>query len=245
VRIELFGPFASSRKMDCASAPRWTAAVSVTGNGEYRSPPVPLRRPGVYLFRHVIPGSRLTRAFATPCNESAFTTVVAPRILTGRGDSVRDVAAVGPAAPRPVRLRLGRLGIDAPISPVGIDVRHGTLAIPGSLRRLGWWSDSSAPTARSGSVLVAGHVDGANSRIGAFFPLRLAHAGDVVDVTTANEAVHRYVVTSIRRYPKRRLPLDIYSRSGAPRLVLVTCGGRFDPVTGHYPDNVVVTARPD
>jgi hypothetical protein len=26
--------------------------------------------------------------------------------------------------------------------------------------------------------------------------------------------------------------------------VLVTCGGRFDAATGHYPDNVVVTALP-
>jgi hypothetical protein len=244
VKIELYGPFSSSRTMDCSGTPKWTAAVSVPGNGVYRSPAVTLRRPGVYLFRQVIAGSRLTARFATPCDETALTTVAAPRILTGRNDSARQVSAAGATAPRPVRLRLGRLGIDAPISPVGIDLRHGILAIPGSLRRLGWWSDGRAPTASTGAVLVAGHVDGAHSRVGAFFSLRLAHVGDAVDVTTANEAVHRYTVTSIRRYPKSRLPLDIYSRGGPPRLVLVTCGGRFDPVSGHYPDNIVVTARP-
>ena len=44
--------------------------------------------------------------------------------------------------------------------------------------------------------------------------------------------------------PKGQLPTSIYSLEGAARLVLVTCGGPFDPVAGHYRDNVVVTAVP-
>jgi hypothetical protein len=44
--------------------------------------------------------------------------------------------------------------------------------------------------------------------------------------------------------PKEKLPTDIYSRRGRPRLVLVTCGGPFDEATRHYRDNVVVTAVP-
>jgi len=31
---------------------------------------------------------------------------------------------------------------------------------------------------------------------------------------------------------------------GAPRLVLITCGGRFDPVARSYEDNIVVYAEP-
>ena len=38
---------------------------------------------------------------------------------------------------------------------------------------------------------------------------------------------------------------DIYSLRGQPRLVLVTCGGPFDEASGHYRDNVVLTALPD
>jgi hypothetical protein len=243
VKIELFGPFSSSRKLGCRGAPRWTAAIAITGNGEYRAPAVKLRRPGVYLFRHTLAASPLMAAFATPCNETAFTTIAAPRILTGRGDRARAVVVRRTIASRPVRLRLARLGIDAPISPVGVDLRRGVLAIPGSIRRLGWWSDSSTPLAGSGATLIAGHVDGA-SGVGAFFSLRLARAGDTIELTTVNEAVHSYTVTSIRTYSKNRLPLDVYSRAGAPRLVLVTCGGRFDLARGHYPDNIVVTARP-
>ena len=47
------------------------------------------------------------------------------------------------------------------------------------------------------------------------------------------------------RYRKSRIPLDRYfARDGALRLTLITCGGPFDAATGHYRDNVVVTASP-
>jgi hypothetical protein len=34
----------------------------------------------------------------------------------------------------------------------------------------------------------------------------------------------------------------LFARDGAPRLHLVTCGGQFDPASGHYDDNIVVVA---
>jgi hypothetical protein len=243
IDVDVFGPFASSHRVDCRGTPRWTVSLSVTGNGEYRAPAVRLRQPGVYLFRHRIAASSLIAAFSTPCTHTALTTIVAPRILTGRGDASR-VVAVTPTTPRPVRLRLDRLGIDAPVSPVGIDVGRGMLAIPGSIRRLGWWVDSSAPGSRAGAVLVAGHLDDAHSGAGAFFALHRAAAGDLVELTTSKGAVLRYRVSSVRSYLKNHLPLGVYARTGAARLVLVTCGGRFDPVSGHYPENIVVTATP-
>jgi hypothetical protein len=46
-------------------------------------------------------------------------------------------------------------------------------------------------------------------------------------------------------YAKSSAPLDrLFARDGPPRLTLVTCGGSFDRGTGHYRDNVVVTATP-
>jgi len=37
---------------------------------------------------------------------------------------------------------------------------------------------------------------------------------------------------------------DVFARTGKARLVLVTCGGPFDQRSGHYKDNIVVTAVP-
>ena len=75
--------------------------------------------------------------------------------------------------------------IDAPVTPVGIDLKNGALGVPASIGRLGWWRDGAAPGDRNGAVLVAGHVDSANAGIGAFFRLPQARRGDRVQVTTA------------------------------------------------------------
>jgi hypothetical protein len=45
--------------------------------------------------------------------------------------------------------------------------------------------------------------------------------------------------------PITQLPAaELFARTGPPRLVLVTCGGDFDPETGSYRANVVVHAVP-
>ena len=82
-------------------------------------------------------------------------------------------------------MRVASLGINAPVSAVGIDIPRGVLAVPPSIHRTGWWKDGAAPGARSGSILIAGHVDSANGGAGSFFRLKEASAGARVTVTTA------------------------------------------------------------
>jgi sortase (surface protein transpeptidase) len=101
-----------------------------------------------------------------------------------------------------------------------------------------------APGATSGSILIAGHVDSARVGRGALFSLPKARPGQRVQVTSADGSVHAYRVVSVHIYPKRALPTSVYALDGAPRLVLVTCGGPFDEATGHYLENIVVTAVP-
>ena len=55
----------------------------------------------------------------------------------------------------------------------------------------------------------------------------------------------RYAVTGRRNVPKMSLDeLGLFASAGSPRLVLVTCGGRYDAARHSYEDNVVVQARP-
>jgi len=64
-------------------------------------------------------------------------------------------------------------------------------------------------------------------------------------VTTADGSVHTYRVSTVEKIAKDQAPVDQwFDRSGAPRLVLVTCGGAWRRDIGHYADNVVVTAEP-
>jgi hypothetical protein len=66
----------------------------------------------------------------TACGLAAETTLVAPEIVTGRGDAVRLVRDSAPDASAPVRLRIAALGISTSVVPVGIDVHRGVLGVP-------------------------------------------------------------------------------------------------------------------
>ena len=57
---------------------------------------------------------------------------------------------------------------------------------------------------------------------------------------------HGFHIVDARMVDKPELPRDeVFARTGAPTLTLVTCGGQFDSSTHHYLSNVVVTALPD
>ena len=99
------------------------------------------------------------------------------------------------------------------------------------------------PGAGSGTVVIDGHVDSASQGRGALFPLSHAQPGDVITVKTARGPFD-YTVVARRAYLKSRLPADLFATDGRARLVLITCGGGFDPRKRHYDSNVVVYAVP-
>jgi hypothetical protein len=64
-------------------------------------------------------------------------------------------------------------------------------------------------------------------------------------VTGAAGQVSRYRVVTRQLLVKRQVPLaELFTRAGAPRLVLLTCGGPFDETARSYRDNLVVVAEP-
>ena len=242
IDVELFGPFASRSAIRCTGTPYWKGTVEASGDGTVRSPNVTLGKVGLYTYRERIAGSSVVAKAQTPCAEVEETSLAAPAINTGRGDA-RGASREFQASPRPTRITVPGLGIDAPVAAVGIDLAKGELDVPVDIRRTGWWRDGAAPGDPNGAVLIGGHVDSARSDPGAFFRLKDASAGDRVQVVTAG-GVKAYRVVSVRRMPKAALPTDIWSLKGRARLVLVACGGAFDPAAGHYKDNIVVTAVP-
>ena len=144
----------------------------------------------------------------------------------------------------PARVRVPRIDIDAPVVPVTVRP-DGLLAVPSDVRTAGWWSAGAPAAASSGSVVLAGHVDSARQGPGAFFAIRTLEPGDRVILSSAGGRTAAYPVTARRQYPKSALPAgQVFDQDTAPRLVLVTCGGSFDPATRHDSDNVVVYALP-
>ena len=140
-------------------------------------------------------------------------------------------------------LEIPSLSVAAPITPVG--VADGELQVPDDPQSVGWWRSSVPPGSTSGSTVIDGHIDSAVAGIGALFHLADLGPGDDVSVRTSAGRVVPYVVQARRVYVKSAgLPADIFSQTGPPRLVLISCGGTFDATARSYEENIVVYAVP-
>lgn len=251
VEVSLYGPFRSRASIRCLGTPLSRTTLEVKADGTVDSQATKLTKAGFYTFRERIKGSPLVEATETACADEAETSLASPLILTGRGDGAAAGLGVLPAAAAqtaqvvtPTRVTLARLGVDAPVVGVDIDLGTGALDIPKNIQRVGFWKDGAAPGSAAGAILLAGHVDSAKDGGGAFYPLKSARRGDVVKVTSDDGKTRSYRVTSVRKVLKSQLPDSIFSRTGPKRLILVTCGGPFLPAVGHYRDNVILTAAP-
>ncbi|HSK22379.1 MAG TPA: class F sortase [Egicoccus sp.] len=145
--------------------------------------------------------------------------------------------------PRPERLRVASLDVDATVVPVAL-TDDGAMELPDDVTEVGWFAPGPVP-GQSGSAVLAGHVDSREQGRGAMFDVRRLAPGDTVEVDAAGGVTSTWRVVGRTAYPKDTLPIaELFRRDGPVRLVLITCGGEFDPTTGHYDDNVVVVAVP-
>ncbi len=142
----------------------------------------------------------------------------------------------------PVTVRLPTLGTEAAIVPVDVGPDR-ALDVPDDPRLVGWWQAGAQPGSAAGAVVLDGHVDTHRDGPGALFRLAELQPGDPVVVGTAAGEL-TYVVVEVRSHPKGQLPAETFHPGGAPRLVLVTCGGPFDRQLRRYTENVVALAVP-
>jgi sortase (surface protein transpeptidase) len=173
---------------------------------------------------------------------SASTTKPAVPKVTARPATPADEAPEAPT--NPVSLSIPAIDVRAAVDPVGVQ-KDGSMVIPRSVDRVGWYRYGPPPGARAGAAVVAGHVDSKAQGPGAMFRLRDIGVGDRVDVRLADGRTVRYEVVGKETLVKKRLPTErLFARDGAPRLVLITCGGPFIPELSSYRDNLVVVAEP-
>ena len=159
--------------------------------------------------------------------------------------------AVGPAAPKepslrrstPVSVAIPEIGVRSPLLRLGLNP-DGTIQVPDistSADEAAWYKNSVTP-GQIGTAVIEGHVD---SEVGpaVFYRLGALHPGDRIDVTLADGMTAVFRVTGVREYAKVDFPTQmIYGRTNYASLRVVTCGGAFDPGTGHYLNSVVVFA---
>ena len=104
----------------------------------------------------------------------------------------------------------------------------------------GWYRFTAVPGDPGNAVLV-GHVD-TFAGPGVFYRLYRLEPGDAVYVTVGGARRH-FDVTSVREMSKASFPVNqVFGGTARHHLWLITCGGGFDYATGHYLDNIVVSA---
>ncbi|MCQ2000499.1 class F sortase [Arthrobacter zhaoxinii] len=147
------------------------------------------------------------------------------------------------AVPEPVRVSVEGTGIELEVIPVGQD-DNGAMTLPDNHYQAGWYRFGPAPGSSRGAAVLAAHVDSRTEEL-PIAGLDDVPAGTPVTVTRSDGTVVKYTTEKVQNIPKASLDeFNLFDRDGAPRLELVTCGGRWlDPV-GDYEDNIVLTAVP-
>ncbi len=145
--------------------------------------------------------------------------------------------------PKPERLRIDVLDIDAPVGEYGV-APSGQMDVPDNVTEAGWYKHGPSP-GEPGSAVLAAHVDLRGPGRGLFYDLDELEVDDEVVVGYSDGESRRFRVVARSTYLKSELPLDvIFSREGDPVLTLITCGGGFSASEGSYDSNVVVYAVP-
>ncbi|MFF4019941.1 class F sortase [Streptomyces sp. NPDC001843] len=155
-------------------------------------------------------------------------------------DSTRP--AVHPLPPAdPVGLRIAAIGVNAPITRVGLDAAGALRTPPGGRSVVGWYGDGTAPGS-AGTAVAAGHVDTPTGDPGVFHDLGALTEGTTIEISRADRRTAVFAVRAVELYDRKRFPSKkVYGSSGRPELRLITCGGGYTERTG-YLGNVVVYA---
>jgi sortase (surface protein transpeptidase) len=138
----------------------------------------------------------------------------------------------------PVHLAIPKIGVSVHLSVLTLN-RKGRVNIPTNFAVPGWYKGDRSP-GQKGSAVILGHVDSTNGPA-IFYKLDKLGLGNRIDVTLRNGKKLVFAVIGVRMFQKTNFPDRlVYGARNYPALQLVTCGGIFDPSTGHYLSNIVV-----
>lgn len=176
---------------------------------------------------------------------------VAASSVTPSAPAASPAATPAKVAP-PVRVIVPSLGINAAVEKLGLCPSsdpsqdcagvdyHGLATPPAEAENLaGWWDGGYAP-GQLGPAVIVGHVNHAGVGNLVFWNLTSIKVGAMIETEPGNLW---FRVTGTQEVSKNAFPTaTVYNSTGASELRLITCGGQYDPKTGHYLSNFIVYA---
>jgi sortase (surface protein transpeptidase) len=205
---------------------------------------MPLRRPAAIAFAAglvVIVGGTaglLLTHHSTPALRPVAAGVATLPVPTGPIVAPPQSAAAQVA--RPVSLTIPLIGVKTNLITLGL-AAGGSMQVPSTSTVAGWFTGSPRPGA-VGSSIIVGHVD-SKTGPGIFYRLPELKRGDGIYVKRSDGTTAEFRVTEVQEFPKDHFPTEtVYGPTPDAELRLITCGGTFDSVTGHYLSNIIVYA---
>ncbi|MER6026690.1 class F sortase [Streptomyces sp. NPDC001851] len=180
----------------------------------------------------------------------------------GRADDPDAVAAAGqggaggeqsckpPSGPpprplprsRPTSFRIRSLGVDAPVTGLGLDSERRLETPPVDRPKLVGWYEGGPTPGESGTAIAVGHRDTLTGPA-VFAALAQVKPCKLIEVKRADGRTAVYTVDRMRVFDKAGFPdKEVYGPVGRPELRVLTCGGLYSRRTG-YTSNVVVFAH--
>ncbi len=178
-------------------------------------------------------------ASAAPTRAGANTSALSPGAsLPAKGP---DLGLVLKASP-PVAIDIPSIGVrTSNFVNLGL-ASDGSLQVPRDFSSVGWYTAGPAP-GQLGPAILAGHVDSHNGPA-IFYRLGALRPGAQVKVSRRDHSTATFVVDRVQSFAKDRFPTAlVYGSTNRAELRLITCGGSFDPRSGHYVNNTVAFAH--
>jgi sortase (surface protein transpeptidase) len=189
-------------------------------------------------------GASCVAVALTRQREAPAVPLAAPVVIVPSTPATAPVALPAEPVAAPTELSIPALDVRSSLLTLG-QAADGSLAAPPpgpTYDRAGWYRFSPRPGALGPAVIV-GHIDSRSGGPSVFFRLGELRSGDTVAITRADGTTAVFAVDDVRRFHKADFPTQlVYGNTDHAALRLITCGGPFDRSTGHYLDNVVVTA---
>ncbi|MGK5632792.1 class F sortase [Streptomyces sp. URMC 123] len=181
-----------------------------------------------------------SRSQATPAPSTAPSAAAEPNAPQDRQAAPAEPAALPSSEPN--RVRIPAIGVDAPLTSLGVDAEGWVESPPAEEKNLaGWFRDAVTPGEQGTAVLV-GHVDNKQGPV-VFYSLGALKKGQQVEVQRQDGRTAVFETYGVEVFDKDAFPAEkVYGDTGKPELRVITCGGGYSKANG-YDSNVVVFAK--
>lgn len=176
-------------------------------------------------------GARIVRHFEVP-------TALDTRLFSGTLPAATASTSAGFV---PTHLWIPSIGVDAAVEAVGLKA-DGSVGTPSSFNTTAWY-DGGPKAGAPGNAIIDGHVNNALTTAGVFEHLDQLQVGDTVTVGDGKGKTAVFQVSSEQLYGIDDAPLgEIFTATGTPQLVLITCNGAWDSGKKEYDKRLVIYA---